>query len=256
MQKLLLILITLILSFLSPGLVVKAKEISSKAEKIETKTITLNRFAHIRSEMIFDVEIIKSNEEKAEIKSNYLAYVEVNVKNNVLEIGYKKGHSLNNVSTKVIIYAKDVKTISASTGSVVKIKNNFGIEKFSTESGGKIFGDSNAKNVTIATQSGGSFLGTINTENLVLNAESGSSIDVQGKINSAKITSEGASQIIATKTNISVANVNAESASSVTLSVSKELTASASSMAKIRYKTLSGIKFSAKRDSGGTIDSF
>ncbi|PZU81576.1 MAG: hypothetical protein DI529_15305, partial [Chryseobacterium sp.] len=74
-------------------------------------------------------------------------------------------------------------------------------------------------------------------------------------IETAKINSEGASRIIATKTNISVATVNAESASSVSLSVSKELTASASSMAKIRYKTLSGIKFSASRDSGGTIDS-
>lgn len=256
MQKLLLILITLILSFLSPGLVVKAKEISSRIEKIETKTIELDHFDHIRSEMIFDVEIIKSNENKAVVKSNYLSFVEVKVKNNVLEIGYKKGHSLENVSTKVTIYAKDVKSINASTGSLVKIKDNFNIQNFSTESGGKIFGNSNAKNVTITTQSGGSFLGTINTENLVLKAESGSSIDIQGKINSAKITSEGASKIIAIKTNISVATVNAESASSVRLSVYKELTASASSMAEIRYKTLSGIKFSAKRDSGGTIDSF
>lgn len=228
---------------------------SSKSTKdIESKTITLEHFNAINSDMVFNVEVRKSTEEKAIITSNYMQFLEITVKNNTLFITYKKNQSLQNVDTRIIVYAKDVKSVNARTGSVVKVKDNFSIEKFSTESGGKIFGDSNAKNITVITQSGGSFLGTINTGNLVLKAESGSSIDIQGKIYSAKIISEGASQIIANKTNISVANVNAESASSVTLSVSKELTASASSMAKIRYKTLSGIKFSAKRDSGGTID--
>ena len=87
-----------------------------------------------------------------------------------------------------------------------------------------------------------------------MNAQSGSKIDIQGKIETKKINSQGASKIIATKANISVANVTAESSSSVSLSISKELAASASSMAKIRYKTLSGIKFSADRSSGGSID--
>lgn len=252
MQKLLLLIITVILT--TSMAILKGKDIPSMIKKSETKTIMLGHFDAIDSDMIFDVEIRKSNEEKAIVKSNYLEFVEVNVKNNVLQIGYKKGKSLENVTTKIVIYAKDLKSVSAKTGSVVKIKDGFDIQKFSTESGGKIFGDSNAKKIVINTESGGSVLGTVNTENLILNAESGSSIDIQGKIVTAKITSEGASKIIATKTNISVATVNAESASSVTLSVSKELTASASSMAKIRYKTLSGIKFSADRSSGGTID--
>lgn len=250
MQKLLLLIIITITT-----LFMKGQSSAKSSENQESKTIALEHFDSIDSEMVFSVEVRKSDEEKAVITSNYLRFVEVNVKNNTLKIGYKKNQSLENVDTKIVIYAKDVKSVSAGVGSVVKIKDNFNIQKFSTESGGKIFGDSNAKNIVINTESGGSFLGTINTENLALNAQSGSKIDIQGKIDSAKITSEGASRIIATKTNISVATVNAESASSVSLSVSKELTASASSMAKIRYKTLSGIKFSAARDSGGTIDS-
>jgi len=250
MQKLLLLIIITI-----TAVFVKGQSSAKSSENLESKTIALEHFDSIDSEMVFSVEVRKSDEEKAVITSNYLRFVEVNVKNNTLKIGYKKNQSLENVDTKIVIYAKDVKSVSAAVGSVVKIKDNFNIQKFSTESGGKIFGDSNAKNIVINTESGGSFLGTINTENLALNAQSGSKIDIQGKIDSAKITSEGASRIIATKTNISVATVNAESASSVSLSVSKELTASASSMAKIRYKTLSGIKFSAARDSGGTIDS-
>lgn len=228
---------------------------SKVTENLETKTMTLPHFEKINSAMVFDVEVRKSNEEKAEISSNFMRFLEIKVTNNTLEIDYKRNQQMENVKTKIIVYAKDVRAVSASIGSVVKIKDNFNIEKFSTESGGKIFGDSDAKNITINTESGGAFLGTINTENLTLNAESGSSIDIQGKIETAKINSEGASKIVANKTNISVATVNAESASSVTLSISKELTASASSMAKIRYKTLAGIKFSARRDSGGTIDS-
>jgi len=244
----------MILGFFMYPATLKGNNFSKIIEKSETKTIALSHFENIESSMVFSVEVVKSNEEKAVITSNYLEFVTVNVKNNTLQIGYKTNNSLKNTDTKIVIYAKNVKSVMATTGSVVKIKNNFNIQNFSTESGGKIFGDSSAKNVTIKTESGGSFLGTLNTENLILNAESGSSIDIQGKINFAKINSEGASKIIANKTNISEAIVNAESASSVTLSVSKELTASASSLAKIRYKTLSGIKFSAKRDSGGTID--
>lgn len=222
--------------------------------QIETKTIALEHFEAIASDMVFDVEVVKSNEEKVVIKSNYLQFVEVHVKNNVLKIAYKRGQSLENVDTKIVIYAKDIKSVSAGIGSIVKIKDNFDIQKISTVSGGKIYGDSNAKKVTINTESGSLVSGTINTENLVLNSKSASTIDIQGKISKAIINSEQASKIIATEANITEALVDARSASSVSLSVSKELTASANSLAKIRYKKLSTIKFSASRDSGGTID--
>ncbi|WP_313598950.1 GIN domain-containing protein [Epilithonimonas vandammei] len=249
MQKIILLIIITI-----TAIFVKGQRSSKASDNIESKTIALEHFDKINSEMVFSVEIRKSNEEKAVITSNYMRFVEVNVKNNTLQIGYKKNQPMENVDTKIVIYAKDVKSVNAEVGSVVKIKDQFDIQKFSTESGGKIFGDSNAKSIVINTESGGSVLGTVNTENLILNAQSGSSIDIQGKIETAKITAQSASRISATKTNVSVATVTAESASSVSISVSKELTASASSMDRIRYKTLSGIKFSADRDSGGTID--
>lgn len=249
MQKLILFIIIAI-----TAIFVKGQSSSRATENLESKTIVLEHFDKIDSEMVFDVEVRKSNEEKVMITSNYLRFVEIDVKNNTLQIDYKRNQPMENVDTKIVIYAKEVKSVSAGIGSIVKIKDNFDVQKFSTESGGKIFGDSNAKNIVINTKSGGSVLGTVNTENLILNAESGSKIDIQGKIETAKINSQGASKIIATKANISVANVTAESASSVSLSISKELAASASSMAKIRYKTLSGIKFSADRSSGGSID--
>ena len=249
MQKLILFIIIAI-----TAIFVKGQSSSRATENLESKTIVLEHFDKIDSEMVFDVEVRKSNEEKVMITSNYLRLVEIDVKNNTLQIDYKRNQPMENVDTKIVIYAKEVKSVSAGIGSIVKIKDNFDVQKFSTESGGKIFGDSNAKNVVINTKSGGSVLGTVNTENLILNAQSGSKIDIQGKIETAKINSQGASKIIATKANISVANVTAESSSSVSLSISKELAASASSMAKIRYKTLSGIKFSADRSSGGSID--
>ena len=249
MQKLILFIIIAI-----TAIFVKGQSSSRATENLESKTIVLEHFDKIDSEMVIDVEIRKSNEEKVMITSNYLRFVEIDVKNNTLQIDYKRNQPMENVDTKIVIYAKEVKSVSAGIGSIVKIKDNFDVQKFSTESGGKIFGDSNAKNVVINTKSGGSVLGTVNTENLILNTQSGSKIDIQGKIETAKINSQGASKIIATKANISVANVTAESSSSVSLSISKELAASASSMAKIRYKTLSGIKFSADRSSGGSID--
>lgn len=231
-----------------------AQNHNSDISQTETKTISLGHFDSIESAMVFDVEVVKSNEEKAIIKSNYLSFVEIGVKNNVLKIDYKRGQSMENVNTKIVIYAKDIKSVSAKTASVIKIKDKFNIEQFFVESAGKIFADSNAKSILISTQSAGSITGTINTENLVLNTRSGSSVDIQGNIAKAIISSEQASKIMATKANINEVIVTAGSASSVNISVSKELTAFASSMAKIKYKTLSGIKFSANRNSGGTID--
>lgn len=251
MQKLLLLVLTMIISLITSVSTLKGRTIDHFTEK---KTVSLAHFENIDSDMIFNVEVVKSNEEKAVITSNYMQFVEISVKNNTLYIGYKKGQSLRNADTKIVIFARDIKSVIARTASVVKVKNTFGIQKFSAESGGKIYGDSNAKNISISTESGGSFLGTVNTDNLMLNAQSGSSVDIQGKIGTATISAEEASKIIAFKTNISVATVRAESASSVTLSVSKQLIATASSMAAIRYKTLSGIKFTAKRDTGGRID--
>jgi hypothetical protein len=251
-----LLFITLTISLATSAVTMKANDFSELQTKAETKTIVLEHFDAIESTMVSNVEVVNSNKEKAVIISNYLQFVEVSVKNNVLKITYKKGQSMENVDTRIIIYARELKSVSAGKASVVRINNDFDIQKFSTENAGKIFSDSKAKKVSISTQSAGSFQGTVNTENLVLNAKSGSLIDIEGKINSALITSAGASNVMAAKTQISEAIVTAESASSVSLSVSKELTASASSLAKINYKTLSGIKFSATRNSGGTIDTF
>ncbi len=250
MQKLLL-LATIIISLITSLTTLKGNTFNNT---FETKTILLSHFENIECGMAIDVEIVKSDQEKAFITSNYIQFVEISVKNNILHIGYKINTSVKNADTRIVIFAKDIQSVSAETGSTVKIKDLFTIQKFSTESGGKIFGNSNAETISIATESGGSVIGKMNTQNLVLDAESGSLIDIQGKIGTATISAEDASKITAAKTNISVATVNAESASSVTLSISKQLNASASSMAKIRYKTLAGIRLSATRDSGGTVE--
>ena len=151
MQKLILFIIIAI-----TAIFVKGQSSSRATENLQSKTIVLEHFDKIDSEMVFDVEVRKSNEEKVMITSNYLRFVEIDVKNNTLQIDYKRNQPMENVDTKIVIYAKEVKSVSAGIGSIVKIKDNFDVQKFSTESGGKIFGDSNAKNVVINTKSGGS----------------------------------------------------------------------------------------------------
>ena len=59
------------------------------------------------------------------ITSNYLRFVEIDVKNNTLQIDYKRNQPMENVDTKIVIYAKEVKSVSAGIGSIVKIKDNF-----------------------------------------------------------------------------------------------------------------------------------
>jgi hypothetical protein len=147
----------------------------------------------------------------------------------------------------VVVYAKDLVKAEAGNASSIKVKSVFETaeQTFESNGSGRIVADSKASVVNINTDSAGGFSGKINTKNLNVDANSASSVKISGSADNAKINVDSASSVDAKNMNIQTAKATASATSSITLSVSKELTASASSLAKIRYKTLSGIKFSA-----------
>ncbi|MFY1046000.1 GIN domain-containing protein [Chryseobacterium sp. GP-SGM7] len=152
---------------------------------------------------------------------------------------------------------KDLVKAESENASNIRVKSIFNNKNqtFETETAGKIFADSKAENVYINLKNTGGFSGKIVAKNLKININSASNAKLRGSADNAEINADSASNLDAKNVNIKTAKVYATATSTVTLSVSEELTAEATSLAKIKYKTLSGIKFSAKRKSGGKINS-
>lgn len=257
MKKLLLLLI-LTISLAASAVILKGKDIANTKEKTETKTFNLGSFNSVKTSQAIEVEIVKSDEEKAVVTSTHLSELNIEVKNKILYIQYKPNVSLQNVDTKVIVYAKDLVKAEAENASTIKVKSVFNNteQTFESRTAGKIFADSKAAAVTINIKNAGQFSGKIVTKTLNVDANSASNIKLSGSADNAEFNVKSASSLDAKNMSIKTVKANAASTSNISLSVSKELTASASSLSKIRYKTLSGIKFSANRSSGGTIDSF
>lgn len=235
----------------------KGNDFSNVIQKAETKTFNLSSFNAVKTSQAIEVEIVKSDEEKAVATSTHLSELKIEVRNKTLYVQYKPNVSLQNADTKVIVYAKDLIKAEAGNASSIKVKSVFenAEQTFESNGSGKIYADSKASVVNINTNSAGGFSGKINTKNLNVDANSASVVKISGSADNAEINVDSASSLDAKSMNIQTAKATARATSSITLSVSKELTASASSLGKIRYKTLSGIKFSASRSSGGTIDS-
>lgn len=252
----LLLLITLIVSLLISTVIIKANNLQNV--KTETKTFILNSFDVVKTSQAIEVEIVKSDIEKAVATSNYMNDLKIEVKNKILYIRYRPNVSLQDADTKIVIYAKNLKNLEVNNASIVKVKSIFDDKEqtFEIKGAGKIYADSKSSTVNIKTNNAGSFSGKIETKNLTVSTNSASSVKLSGSADTAEINSGSASSLDAKQMNIKTAKADATSTSSIILSVSKELTASASSLGKIRYKTLSGIRFSANRNSGGTIDSF
>ncbi|KFC21751.1 GIN domain-containing protein [Chryseobacterium sp. FH1] len=255
-MKRLLLLISLTISVASSMVILKACDLSDRIQITETKTFNLSSFDAVKTSQAIEVEIIKSDVEKAVATSNYMSDLKIEVKNKTLSVQYRPNVSLQNANTKVVIYAKNLKKLEVDNASIVKVKSIFdnNEQTFEIKGAGKIYADSKSPVLKIKAHNAGGFSGKIETKNLTINATSASSVKLSGSSENAVINAESASDIDAKQMMIEVAIANASATSNITLSVSKELTASASSMAKIRYKTISGIKFSATRSSAGTID--
>ncbi len=256
MQKLLLLIITMIIGLFTSTTVLKGQYFSNK-NSTETKTFNLGAFNAVKSSQAIEVEIVKAEEEKAVATSNYISELDFEVKNKMLYVKYKPNVSLQNADTKVVVYMKDLVKAEAENASNVKVKSIFNTtnQTFETRSAGRISVDSKSDNVFINLKNAGEFSGKVDAKKLYVNINSASTAKLSGSADNAEINVESASNLDAKNVNIKIAKAYATGTSSVTLSVSQELTAEATSLAKIKYKTLSGIKFSASRSSGGSIDS-
>lgn len=189
MQKLLVLLMTIAISLATSPVALKGKNFPNLVENQETKTFNLSPFNSVKTFQAIEVEIVKSDVEKAEVSSNYLSDVKIEVKNKTLYIQYKPNVSLKNPNTKVIVYAKDLAKVDAENASSVKVKSIFdnAEQTFECQSAGKIVANSKASVVHINAESASEFSGKIEAKNVTINATSASKINLSGTTNTIKV---------------------------------------------------------------------
>ncbi|MFY1046001.1 hypothetical protein [Chryseobacterium sp. GP-SGM7] len=85
MQKLLLLIITMIIGLFTSTKVLKGQDFSDK-NSVETKTFNLGSFNSVKSSQAIEVEIVKAQEDKVVATSNYISELNIELKNNTLYV--------------------------------------------------------------------------------------------------------------------------------------------------------------------------
>lgn len=139
---------------------------------------------------------------------------------------------------KVYVSAPNVTEFKSTSGSSITLENEvtsnskIGID---VSSGSAIRGNISAKNIDIEADSGSSFKGKITGTSVNVELDSGSSVSVSGKADSVTIEADSAGNFSGKDFTVKSAVIEADSASSVTLTVTESIKASADSLAKINY---------------------
>lgn len=229
----------------------------------ETKNFEVQNFSGIKVSQAIKVEIIKSDTEKAVVTSKYMRYLKLEVIDGVLNVYYNnniKDLKLSNTNTKIIVYAKKLESLEASSAGLIKVPSAFSSNnlQITLSSSGKISGDFISKSVNIDANSDGRFDGNINTENLKGTASSAGQIVLKGKTKYAKLEANSSGEIDGEDFEAQEIAAVASSTGYISVTVDKKITAYASSKGKIRYQPLRNIDIIAttNKTSGGSINAF
>jgi len=139
---------------------------------------------------------------------------------------------------KVYVSAPDVKVFKADSGSKITLENGvISDSKIDIEvsSGSHISGNLTAKQIEIEVSSGSIFKGDVKTNSLNVEINSGSNVALSGTADNLELEVSSASNFTGKDFTVKTADIEANTASNVTLSVTEKIKASADSLAKINY---------------------
>ncbi|MDE5438830.1 DUF2807 domain-containing protein [Elizabethkingia meningoseptica] len=232
---------------------------NSIARYSETKTFNVQNFSGVKASQGIRVEIVKSDAEKAIATSNYMEYLRVENKGGVLTIYYetpKGNNNIRNADTKVIVYAKEIRNLRASSAGNIVVKDRFSAAALDVDvsSAGKVQYDARVGKLQLRLSSAATFSGNIDVQSLDADMSSASTVNVQGRAGSVVVETSSAATFNGAGLTSDAVTADASSGSKIKIEVTKELNAGASSGASIRYKAPSGgIKQSVRKSSGGSV---
>lgn len=208
-----------------------------------------------------NAEVIKSDTEKVVISapSDIIEYVKVDNNGGKVRVYVNSGYG-NNISTKNVkakIYVKDFTQLSANSSANIKVSDTFTqdkVEVYVSSSGSIDASNLEANDFKIDVSSSGDFSGKIWAVNLNAYASSSGDINIFGKAKNAKLDANSSGDIKATDLMIENADLSASSSGNITTSVSKSLTANASSSGDVTvYKKGNLEQSKIQKGSGGDV---
>lgn len=211
--------------------------LSSPADVVQNKEERkLDSFNEIKVGQAIKVYLHKSGEEKVVIESSNVdpEEVETRVENRRLKISLS-GNRYRNIDVRVDVYYRSLTSISASSAS-------------SIHSEGIIKGD----DLKISVSSAASVKVKLDVNTLEVDASSSGDTKIAGKAHEVEIDVSSAGGVNAYDLLAEMADVNASSAGSVRVHVTKTLKAHASSGGSIRYKGSPG-RTHTNSSSGGSV---
>src|SRR5690554_1160429 len=120
---------------------------------------------------------------------------------------------------KIYVSAPDVKVFEAKSGSKINLENGV---------------TSNSK-IDIEVSSGSAFKGEINSKSVDVEINSGSNVTISGNADVIELEVNSASNFKGKDFTVKTANIEADTASNIMLTVTEKINAKANSLAKINY---------------------
>ena len=213
---------------------------SFAGENDKTEIRNTKSFNSIQVSTGIDLYLKMGSSEEVKIISDedIIDKVITEVKDGTLKIYVKKSNIFNwglNKTRKAYVTVKELEKISASSGSDVRTENT-------------LKGD----NLEIRLSSGSDVEMDVIYKNLSIDASSGSDAKLQGKVKTLEAEASSGSDINAQNLESQVCKVRASSGSDISVNVSEEIRANASSGADIKYYGNPDIK-DIDESSGGDV---
>ena len=204
----------------------------------------------------------ENQEVRVETDEDKLQYISTVVQGNTLKISIKNpsNKNLNFKKIFVNVVAPELSRISTSSGSSFVVLNTLkGNDiKIETTSGSLVNGDFEVKNLAnFEVTSGANLNANLKANQLNFEGTSGSNATINGKVYKANFEVTSAANCNAQNLEVENSQSNATSAANLTINVSGDLKADASSGGKIRYKgTPKNITGNISKISGGKLVKF
>ena len=226
----------------------------------ETKTFNVQNFSGVKTSQAIKVEIVKSDVEKAVATSNYMEFLRVENRGGVLNVYYeipKGNNGLRNANTTVVVYAKNLNDLKASSAGRIVVKDQFSTSTLNVDvsSAGKIqYENIKADRLNLNLSSASTFTGSANAQSVNADISSAATININGKANEVRVDASSSADFNGSDLRSGSVKAQASSAGKIKIEVTDELTAAASSGAKIYYKSPSGIRLNVRKSSGGKVE--
>ena len=221
-----------------------ALSVICNAQVLETRNVS--DFTQIHSSSGVNVYYTQSSTKSIRVESDNQEKVNqivTEVKGGKLKIYVKStkekwGKDTTFKVLKVYVSAPNITAFKSDSGSSLTLENNVSSDSkigIDVSSGSSIKGNISAKSIKIEAGSGASYKGKIAATSVSVKLDSGSSVSLSGKTDFIEIETDSGASFSGKDLTVKSAVVEAESTSSVTLTVTESIKASADSLAKINY---------------------